>query len=108
MIWEYDSFSYVGGNSAKINQSGHSSSPAYGILKKKDFQRGDSERFMRKLVIDGYLREEMHIAAHDQAVCYVKVGQKAFEILGGRKKVWMMKAFHSTDHFLTLIGQWLS
>ncbi|XP_054756184.2 recQ-like DNA helicase BLM [Lytechinus pictus] len=77
----------MGGNSAKVNQSGHNNSPVYGILKKKEFQRGDSERLIRKLIIDGYLREEMFVGAHEQAICYVKVGQRAFELLNGRCKV---------------------
>ncbi|XP_071476065.1 uncharacterized protein [Diadema antillarum] len=76
----------MGGNTAKINQCGHNKSPIYGILKKKNFQRGDSERLIRKLVIEGYLREEMFITAHDQAVCYLKVGPKAYDILNGRMK----------------------
>ncbi|XP_030833303.1 Bloom syndrome protein homolog isoform X2 [Strongylocentrotus purpuratus] len=77
----------MGGNSAKVNQNGHNSSPAYGILKKKDFQRGDSERMIRKLIIAGYLREEMFVGAHEQAICYIKSGQKAFDLLNGRCKV---------------------
>ncbi|XP_071794868.1 uncharacterized protein [Asterias amurensis] len=77
----------MGSNSAKITQSGHASSPIYSLMKSRDYQRHDCERLLRKMVLDGILREELVIGAHDQALCYAKVGPKAFDVLSGRTKM---------------------
>ncbi|XP_038070816.1 Bloom syndrome protein homolog isoform X2 [Patiria miniata] len=77
----------MGSNSAKVTQNGHASSPIYNLMKGRDYQRHDCERLLRKMVLDGLLREELVIGAHDQALCYVKVGPKAFDLLSGRSKM---------------------
>ncbi|XP_022105829.1 Bloom syndrome protein homolog isoform X1 [Acanthaster planci] len=77
----------MGSNSAKISQSGHTNSPIYNLMKSRDYQRHDCERLLRKMVLEGVLREELVIGAHDQALCYVKVGPKAHNLLSGRLKM---------------------
>ena len=92
-----------GSNSAKIAQSGHASSPIYSLMKSRDYQRHDCERLLRKMVLDGILREELVIGAHDQALCYAKVGPKAFDVLSGRTKVSLsdsQKKMHDPSHQL--------
>ena len=56
-------------------------------MKSRDYQRHDCARLLRKMVLEGVLREELVIGAHDQALCYVKVGAKANDVLSGRLKV---------------------
>ncbi|KAJ8028900.1 Bloom syndrome protein-like [Holothuria leucospilota] len=77
----------MGSSQAKITQNGHNSSPAFGLMKKKKFQRGDCERLLRKMVIDGILQEDLHIGLHDQAISYATTGPKAPDVLNGRKQV---------------------
>lgn len=77
----------LGSTLAKVTQNGHNSSPVFGLMKKKKFQRGDCERLLRKMVIDGILQENLHIGVHDQAISYATTGPKAPDVLSGRKQV---------------------
>ncbi|XP_071844680.1 uncharacterized protein [Apostichopus japonicus] len=78
---------FMGSTLAKVTQNGHNSSPVFGLMKKKKFQRGDCERLLRKMVIDGILQENLHIGVHDQAISYATTGPKAPDVLSGRKQV---------------------
>ncbi len=57
------------------------------FAKGHNYSRNDCERLVRKLVIDGILTEELHVTAMDTAVCYVKLGKFARDILSGSKTV---------------------
>ena len=52
--------------------------PIYG--KGKTWNKGDIERLLHKLVIEGYLQEEMHIN-NEIACAYIQIGGKASELM---------------------------
>lgn len=53
----------------------------------KNWDRGDVERLMHKLVLEGYLREEMIASKVDIINAFVKVGPEAQKLLKGSVKV---------------------
>lgn len=83
-----------GSTIAKVTQNGHNSSPVFGLMKQKKFQRGDCERLLRKMVIDGILQEDLHIGVHDQAISYATTGPKASDVLNGRMQVSLYRSIH--------------
>jgi len=77
----------VGSKTSKIQETGHGTSAMYGLATRCGLERMDAERLLRQLVIQGVLDEELHVSAHDHAVCYVKVGGQAAQLLNGSLKV---------------------
>lgn len=53
----------------------------------KSWNRFDAERLMHKLVLEGYLREEMIASKVDIINAYVRVGSEADKLLQGSVKV---------------------
>ena len=51
------------------------------------YSRGDAERLMHKLVIEGVLIEELKITAADTAACYIRLGPKAASLMQNKMKV---------------------
>ncbi|XP_071964609.1 uncharacterized protein [Antedon mediterranea] len=78
---------YKGSVSAKVTNVGHDKCKIHALG--KSLSKSDCERFIRKLVIDGYLREDMQFTALDHTVCYIKVGPKANALMTGRARVEM-------------------
>ena len=91
----------TGSTAQKITNNGHNRSAIFNLMKNKGFNRGDTERLMREMVIDGTLREDLFIGHMDQAISYCKVGPKAFDVLSGRRKVMSMSVH--TKHFMLIL-----
>jgi len=53
----------------------------------KSWERFDAERLMHKLVLEGYLREEMVASKVDIINAFVRVGPEAEKLLRGSVKV---------------------
>ncbi|XP_063304766.1 recQ-like DNA helicase BLM [Pelobates fuscus] len=70
---------FLGSKSAKVQTDLFGKGAAY--------SRHNAERLFRKLVLDRILDEELFITAHEQAVAYVKVGERAQAVLNGFSKV---------------------
>ena len=60
----------------------------------KAYGRCDQERLFRQLVVDGILAEDLVITALDHAACYIRLGKKAQDVIGGRHKV---RKYEGTD-----------
>ncbi|KAG1709138.1 Bloom syndrome [Nymphon striatum] len=73
-------------NSSKIVTANHQKLSLHGLG--KTYSRNDAERLLRKLVFDGFIAEDLVITQHDQAVCYVKPGLKAPDLLSEKCKVY--------------------
>jgi bloom syndrome protein len=88
-----ESCAYVceGSKNAKIMESGHDTCSLYGGSSKFGLDRTDTERLFRQLVILGILDEELHVTAQDHTVCYIRLGQRADDVLSGRLKVNLIK-----------------
>ena len=91
----------TGSTAQKITNNGHNRSAIFNLMKNKGFNRGDTERLMREMVIDGTLREDLFIGHMDQAISYCKVGPKAFDVLSGRRKVVCISVH--TTHFILIL-----
>ncbi|XP_033216323.1 Bloom syndrome protein homolog [Belonocnema kinseyi] len=65
----------------KIRDAGLTTHPIYG--KGKSWNKGDIERLLHKLVIEGYLQEEMYIN-NEIACAYIQVGSKATELMNNK------------------------
>ena len=74
-----------GSQSAKVVESGHQRSGMYG--RGKAYSRHDCERLFRHLVVLGVLDEELVVTAHENTVCYVRLGAKAPDLQCGNLKV---------------------
>lgn len=57
----------------------------------KHWERFDAERLMHKLVLEGYLREEMIASKVDIINAFVRVGPEAEKLLRGSVKVIYFK-----------------
>ncbi|XP_008211497.1 Bloom syndrome protein homolog isoform X1 [Nasonia vitripennis] len=69
---------YKGSNLKKVRDQGHDRHPLYGHG--KSWQKNDIERLLHKLVIDGYLKENLYV--NNEITCsYVGVGPKAQELM---------------------------
>ncbi|KAG8440835.1 hypothetical protein GDO86_006536 [Hymenochirus boettgeri] len=84
---------FLGSKSAKI-QTG-----LFG--KGAAFSRHNAERLFRKLILDKILDEELYITANDQAVAYMKLGERSYAVLNGFLKV----QFQDTENASTLRKQ---
>jgi len=71
-----------GGKAAKIINSGWDKDPLYG--KGSSHTVIEANRMLRKLILEGYLWEELVVNKECGASAYVKVGTKAGDLLGGR------------------------
>ena len=65
--------------------AGHNRLPLHG--RGAAYSRGDAERLMHKLVIEGVLIEELKITAADTAACYIRLGPKAASLMQNKLKV---------------------
>lgn len=79
-----------GSHSNKVISEGHNRLALHGRGGK--YSRQDAERLFRKLVLEEYLKEDLQITNMDHAVCYLKLGKKAQDVLMGKVKVFV-KAF---------------
>ena len=76
---------YLGSRAQKILDLGHEKMPMHNLG--KAYGRCDQERLFRQLVVDGILAEDLVITALDHAACYIRLGKKAQDVIGGRHKV---------------------
>lgn len=76
---------FKGSKNSRIMELGHDKHPMHG--RGAAYSRHDADRLFRKLVIDGVLIEELKITAMDHAVCYIRLGKKAQDVVNGRFKV---------------------
>lgn len=65
-----------GSQSKKVIENNHQKTPYHGKL--KDWNRADIQRLMHRLVIDGYLKEEL-VFMKDIPQAYLKIGPKIEE-----------------------------
>ncbi|PIO15448.1 hypothetical protein AB205_0082130 [Aquarana catesbeiana] len=70
---------FLGSKSGKIQTGIFGKGAAY--------SRHNAERLFRKLVLDRILDEELYITANDQAVAYMKTGERAQAVLNGFTKM---------------------
>ncbi|KAK7481319.1 hypothetical protein BaRGS_00027399, partial [Batillaria attramentaria] len=78
---------FKGSQNSRIKDQGHDRLPLHG--RGAAYSRGDAERLMRKLVIEGVLVEDLKITAADTAACYVRLGPKAASLMQDQMKVEM-------------------
>jgi len=78
-----------GGKTAKTMDSGWDKDPLYG---KGKMSVDEASRIVRKLISEGFLREELVVARERKAIAYIKSGNKAQQLMrvGGGMKVVMM------------------
>ncbi|XP_066449083.1 recQ-like DNA helicase BLM isoform X2 [Eleutherodactylus coqui] len=84
---------YLGSKSAKIQTGIFGKGAAY--------SRHNAERLFRKLVLERILDEELYITANDQAVAYIKLGERSHAVLSGFAKV----QFQDTENASSLRKQ---
>ncbi|XP_073509616.1 recQ-like DNA helicase BLM isoform X3 [Phyllobates terribilis] len=87
---------YLGSKSAKIQTGIFGKGAAY--------SRHNAERLFRKLVLERILDEELYITANDQAVAYMKLGERSQAVLNGFLKV----QFQDTENASSLRKQKVS
>ncbi|KAJ9574593.1 hypothetical protein L9F63_008220, partial [Diploptera punctata] len=80
---------FKGSEIKKIKEHGHNELPLFG--KGKTWTRGDIERLLRKLTIEEYLMEDLVVTRDDIACAYIKVGQKAKDLMTGHCKDHIVK-----------------
>ena len=76
---------FAGSQNSRIMDAGHNRLPLHG--RGAAYSRGDAERLMHKLVIEGVLIEELKITAADTAACYIRLGPKAASLMQNKLKV---------------------
>ncbi|XP_050543933.1 recQ-like DNA helicase Blm [Daktulosphaira vitifoliae] len=76
---------FRGSNLQKIKSNGHEKLKLHG--RGKNWVRYDVERLMHKLVLEGYLREEMVASKTDIINAFVRVGPEAEKLLRGNVKL---------------------
>ncbi|XP_018416862.1 PREDICTED: Bloom syndrome protein [Nanorana parkeri] len=84
---------FLGSKSAKVQTGIFGKGAAY--------SRHNAERLFRKLILDRILDEELYITANDQAVAYMKTGERAQAVLNGFTKV----EFQDTENASSLRKQ---
>ncbi|KAM4749060.1 recQ-like DNA helicase BLM [Rhinophrynus dorsalis] len=84
---------FLGSKSAKVQTGMFGKGAAY--------SRHNAERLFRKLILDRILDEELYITANDQAVAYMKLGDRAQAVLNGFMKV----EFQDTENASSLRKQ---
>jgi len=85
-----DMYLLVGSKNSKIIDAGHDRCSLFNTAGRYGLDRTDTERLFRQLVIHGILDEELQVTAADHTACYIKVGQRANDLLAGRLKVSQM------------------
>ncbi|XP_076443905.1 uncharacterized protein LOC143282199 [Babylonia areolata] len=78
---------FKGSQNSRIMDAGHNRLPLHG--RGSAYSRGDAERLMHKLVIEGVLLEELKITAADTAACYLRLGPKAACLMQNKLKIEM-------------------
>lgn len=68
-----------GSKNQKIIKEEHAKLPLHGRLSK--LQKTDIERFLRKMMAEGLLREEIKVLQHDNVVAYVRIGENAKDLI---------------------------
>lgn len=76
---------YLGAKTSRICDAGHDKLSLHG--RGKSYSRGDAERLLRKLVIESVLAEDLKITAADTAACYVRLGEKANDVMYNKLQV---------------------
>ncbi|XP_073425104.1 recQ-like DNA helicase BLM isoform X2 [Dendrobates tinctorius] len=84
---------YLGSKTAKIQTGIFGKGAAY--------SRHNAERLFRKLILERILDEELYITANDQAVAYMKLGERTQAVLNGFLKV----QFQDTENASSLRKQ---
>ncbi|KAM4037866.1 recQ-like DNA helicase BLM [Anomaloglossus baeobatrachus] len=84
---------YLGSKTAKIQTGIFGKGAAY--------SRHNAERLFRKLILERILDEELYITANDQAVAYMKLGERSQAVLNGFLKV----QFQDTENASSLRKQ---
>ncbi|XP_063781550.1 recQ-like DNA helicase BLM isoform X2 [Pseudophryne corroboree] len=84
---------FLGSKTSKI-QTG-----IYG--KGTNYSRHNAERLFRKLILERILDEELYITVNDQAVAYIKIGERAQTVLSGFSKI----EFQDTENASSLRKQ---
>ncbi|KAK8726686.1 hypothetical protein OTU49_009995 [Cherax quadricarinatus] len=70
---------FKGSEAKKVMDSGHNRHSLHGIG--KSWTRNDAERLFRRLVLEGYLQEEMVVIRDEMACAYLRPGSKCQEFL---------------------------
>ncbi|KAA0194506.1 hypothetical protein HAZT_HAZT005099 [Hyalella azteca] len=73
---------FKGSEAKKVMENGHQRQPLHGLG--KSWQRNDCERLLHRLVLLGYLREELVVTRDDIANAYLRLGPKAQAFLADR------------------------
>lgn len=68
-----------------MQYTGHEHSNLFGCG--KHWKRNDVERLIHKLVLEGYLKEEMVASKFDVMNAYIRIGPEAEKLLAGLVKV---------------------
>ncbi|XP_075714546.1 recQ-like DNA helicase BLM [Rhinoderma darwinii] len=84
---------YLGSKSAKVQTGIFGKGAAY--------SRHNAERLFRKLILERILDEELYITINDQAVAYIKLGERSQAVLNGFLKV----QFQDTENASSLRKQ---
>ena len=75
-----------GSMNSKVVEKQHNNLQMHGLL--SGYKKNDIERIIRKLIFDGYLKEDVKILQHtDTVASYVKIGAKASSLLNGQAKI---------------------
>lgn len=76
---------HLGAKTSRICDAGHDKLSLHG--RGKSYSRGDAERLLRKLVIESVLAEDLKITAADTTACYVRLGEKANDVMYNKLQV---------------------
>ncbi|XP_063864598.1 recQ-like DNA helicase BLM isoform X1 [Scylla paramamosain] len=77
----------------KIMENGHDRLSLHGIG--KDFGRNDIERLFRRLVLEGYLQEDMVVSRDDMTFAYLRPGQKCDRFLSNPSATFHVDISHT-------------
>ncbi|XP_066947324.1 recQ-like DNA helicase blm-1 [Macrobrachium rosenbergii] len=73
---------FKGSEAKKVIENGHNRHPLHGMG--KSWTRSDCERLLRRLVLEGYMKEEMVVARDEMAFAYLRPGPKCQQFLTNR------------------------
>lgn len=76
---------FKGSTIQKVLTEGHNRLPLYG--RGKGYRRMDAERLARKLVLEGFLKEITAMNHMEIAISYIRVGNRAREIMQGSAQI---------------------